>query len=46
MPAESIPTQRLPASIWELGFVSLLQVFMVTVLGTSMLTMDLIEGPA
>ena len=50
--------KRLPASIWALGFVSLLMdissemihsllpVFMVTVLGTSMLTVGLIEGAA
>lgn len=49
---------RLPASIWVLGFVSLLMdvsselihsllpVFMVTVLGTSMLTIGLLEGAA
>ena len=58
MSADSTPTQRLPASIWALGFVSLLMdissemihsllpVFMVTVLGTSMLTVGLIEGAA
>lgn len=52
------PPQRLPASIWALGFVSLLMdisselihslrpVFLVTVLGTSMLTVGLIEGVA
>jgi MFS family permease len=50
--------QRLPAAIWVLGFVSLLMdisselihslmpVFMVTVLGASMLTVGLIEGAA
>jgi MFS family permease len=49
---------RLPAGIWALGFVSLLMdisselvhsllpVFMVTVLGASMLTVGLIEGAA
>lgn len=49
---------RLPTAIWALGFVSLLMdissemihsllpVFMVTVLGTSMLTVGLIEGVA
>ena len=58
MPPVNTPTQRLPASIWALGFVSLLMdissemihsllpVFMVTVLGTSMLTVGLIEGAA
>ncbi len=52
------PLSRLPASIWALGFVSLLMdvsselihsllpVFLVTVLGTSMLTIGLIEGAA
>jgi MFS family permease len=52
------PRPHLPASIWALGFVSLLMdlsselihsllpVFMVTVLGTSMLTVGLIEGAA
>ncbi len=52
------PSKRLPPSIWALGFVSLLMdissemihsllpVFMVTVLGTSMLTVGLIEGAA
>ena len=56
-PATS-PSQRLPAGIWALGFVSLLMdvssemihsllpVFMVTVLGTSMLVVGLIEGVA
>ena len=50
--------QRLPAGIWALGFVSLLMdisselvhsllpLFMVTVLGASMLTVGLIEGAA
>jgi MFS family permease len=50
------PSQRLPAAIWALGFVSLLMdissemihsllpVFMVTVLGTSMWAVGLIEG--
>ena len=49
---------RLPASIWALGFVSLLMdisaemihsllpVFLVTVLGTSMWAIGLIEGAA
>jgi MFS family permease len=49
---------RMPATVWALGFVSLLMdvsselihsllpVFMVTVLGTSMLTVGLIEGLA
>ena len=58
MPTASTPTKRLPASIWALGFVSLLMdissemihsllpVFMVTVLGVSMLTVGLIEGLA
>ena len=52
------PHPRLPASIWALGFVSLLMdissemihsllpVFMVTVLGTSMWAIGLIEGAA
>ncbi|MDP3793624.1 MAG: MFS transporter, partial [Candidatus Uhrbacteria bacterium] len=52
------PPQRLPAAIWALGFVSLLMdissemihsllpVFMVTVLGTSMWAVGLIEGVA
>lgn len=51
-------TLRLPAGIWALGFVSLLMdvsselihsllpVFMVTVLGSSMLTVGIIEGVA
>ncbi len=55
MPNPPIPT-RLPAAIWALGFVSLLMdissemihsllpVFMVTVLGTSMWAVGLIEG--
>jgi MFS family permease len=54
----SAAVQRLPASIWALGFVSLLMdissemihsllpVFMVTVLGTSMWAIGLIEGAA
>jgi MFS family permease len=58
MQAVNPPSKRLPASIWALGFVSLLMdissemihsllpVFMVTVLGTSMLTVGLIEGAA
>jgi len=58
MPHASPDFQRLPAGIWALGFVSLLMdvssemihsllpVFMVTVLGTSMLTVGLIEGAA
>ncbi len=52
------PPRRLPAAIWALGFVSLLMdissemihsllpVFMVTVLGTSMWAIGLIEGLA
>ncbi|MHB1250110.1 MAG: MFS transporter [Polaromonas sp.] len=52
------PAKRLPAAIWALGFVSLLMdissemihsllpVFMVTVLGTSMWAVGLIEGAA
>jgi MFS family permease len=52
------PTPRLPAGIWILGFVSLLMdisselihsllpVFMVTTLGTSVLVVGLIEGAA
>ncbi|MDT8991062.1 MFS transporter [Curvibacter sp. APW13] len=52
------PAGRLPASIWALGFVSLLMdvsselihsllpVFMVSVLGVSMLTVGLLEGAA
>jgi len=58
MPQASPDFQRLPAGIWALGFVSLLMdvssemihsllpVFMVTALGTSMLTVGLIEGAA
>jgi len=58
MPPATPPSQRLPAGIWALGFVSLLMdvsselihsllpVFMVTVLGTSMFTVGLIEGAA
>jgi MFS family permease len=54
----SATSQRLPAGIWALGFVSLLMdissemihsllpVFMVTVLGTSMWAVGLIEGLA
>jgi MFS family permease len=54
----SASSTRLPASIWALGFVSLLMdissemihsllpVFMVTVLGTSMWAIGLIEGAA
>ena len=57
MPEKAAP-QRLPASIWALGFVSLLMdisselihsllpVFLVTALGVSMLTVGLIEGAA
>lgn len=53
-----MPSRRLPAAIWALGFVSLLMdisselihsllpVFMATVLGASMLTIGLIEGAA
>lgn len=53
-----VPPRRLPAAIWALGFVSLLMdissemihsllpVFMVTVLGTSMWAVGLIEGVA
>ncbi|RMA61025.1 putative MFS family arabinose efflux permease [Acidovorax sp. 100] len=52
------PAKRLPASIWALGFVSLLMdvssemihsllpVFLVTTLGVSMLAVGLIEGAA
>ena len=52
------PAKRLPASIWALGFVSLLMdvssemihsllpVFLVTSLGVSMLAVGLIEGAA
>lgn len=51
-------TSRLPASIWALGFVSLLMdvsselihsllpVFLVSVLGVSMFTVGLLEGAA
>ena len=58
MTPASAPSRRLPASIWALGLVSLLMdvsselihsllpVFMVTVLGASMLTVGLIEGAA
>lgn len=58
MPASAHPPPRLPAAIWALGFVSLLMdissemihsllpVFMVTVLGTSMWAVGLIEGAA
>ncbi len=58
MPAIATTAQRLPASIWALGFVSLLMdissemvhsllpVFMVTVLGASMWAVGLIEGAA
>ena len=57
-PPSSPPVTRLPASIWALGFVSLLMdissemihsllpVFMVTVLGTSVWAVGLIEGAA
>ena len=57
-PPASPPVTRLPASIWALGFVSLLMdissemihsllpVFMVTVLGTSVWAVGLIEGAA
>lgn len=58
MDAAKPPAPRLPAGIWALGFVSLLMdvssemihsllpVFMVTVLGTSMLVVGLVEGIA
>ncbi len=58
MPVSPSSSQRLPAGIWALGFVSLmmdissemihslLPVFMVTVLGTSMWAIGLIEGIA
>ena len=58
MTPTAAPQTRLPASIWALGFVSLLMdissemihsllpVFMVTVLGTSMWAIGLIEGAA
>ena len=58
MTAPASPAKRLPASIWALGFVSLLMdvssemihsllpVFLVTSLGVSMLAVGLIEGAA
>ena len=58
MTAPAHPAKRLPASIWALGFVSLLMdvssemihsllpVFLVTSLGVSMLAVGLIEGAA
>ncbi|WP_332778219.1 MFS transporter [Polaromonas sp.] len=58
MPDTPSPLRRLPPGIWALGFVSLLMdissemihsllpVFMVTVLGTSMWAVGLIEGAA
>ena len=58
MTHSAAPAQRLPPAIWALGFVSLLMdissemihsllpVFMVTVLGTSMWAIGLIEGAA
>ena len=58
MTAPAAPAKRLPASIWALGFVSLLMdvssemihsllpVFLVTSLGVSMLAVGLIEGTA
>ena len=58
MTAPVSPAKRLPASIWALGFVSLLMdvssemihsllpVFLVTSLGVSMLAVGLIEGAA
>jgi MFS family permease len=58
LPLVSAPVSKLPPSIWALGFVSLLMdissemihsllpVFMVTVLGTSMWAVGLIEGAA
>ena len=58
MMPDTHPLRRLPSSIWALGFVSLLMdisselihsllpVFMLTVLGTSMLVIGLIEGAA
>ena len=58
MPATAPGTSRLPRAIWALGFVSLLMdisselihsllpVFMVTTLGTSMLVVGLVEGVA
>jgi MFS family permease len=57
-PTPAASRQRLPAGIWALGLVSMLMdisselihslmpVFMVTVLGASMLTVGLIEGAA
>ncbi|MDQ3060497.1 MAG: MFS transporter [Pseudomonadota bacterium] len=57
-PSTSNASRRLPAAIWALGFVSLLMdissemihsllpVFMVTVLGTSLWAVGLIEGAA
>src|SRR5512136_1000555 len=57
-PAASTPRAVLPRSIWALGFVSmfmdissemihaLLPVYLVTVLGTSTLTVGIIEGIA
>lgn len=57
-PPPASPPRRLPAAIWALGFVSLLMdissemihsllpVFMVTVLGTSLWAVGLIEGLA
>src|SRR6187399_3716594 len=57
-PARSTPRAVLPRSIWALGFVSmlmdissemihaLLPVYLVTVLGTSMVTVGFIEGIA
>ena len=58
MTAPASPAKRLPASIWALGFVSLLMdvssemihsllpVFLVASLGVSMLAVGLIEGAA
>src|SRR5574343_703215 len=58
MTAPASPAKRLPASIWALGFVSLLMdvsselihsllpVFLVTGLGVSMVTVGLLEGAA
>src|SRR3954464_2348726 len=57
-PPEPASPRRMPATVWALGFVSLLMdvsselihsllpVFMVTVLGTSMLTVGILEGLA
>ena len=57
-PAWRTALRRMPASVWALGFTSmfmdmsselvhsLLPVFMSTVLGTSMLTIGLVEGIA